>query len=57
MGKYTVMRELGKGSFGKVYEATNKSGGSFAVKLLDKKEAREEPNPRVKAIRERLIES
>ena len=51
------MRELGKGSFGKVYEATNKSGGSFAVKLLDKKEAREEPNPRVKAIRERLIES
>ena len=51
------MRELGKGSFGKVYEATNKSGGRFAVKLLDKKEAREEPNPRVKAIRERLIES
>jgi len=25
------------------------------VKLLDKKEARDEPNPRIKAIRERLI--
>ena len=36
-----VAKELGKGSFGKVFNAANRIGDIFALKILDKKGVRE----------------
>ena len=33
-GKYRVIRCLGEGSFGKVYQVSDNSGGKYAMKIL-----------------------
>jgi serine/threonine protein kinase len=35
IGEYRIVKEIGKGAFGKIYLAHNKKGESFAVKLMD----------------------
>jgi len=40
IGEYRVRRELGRGSFGKVYQVMDQKGMHFALKILDKKKAR-----------------
>ena len=38
IGKYSIVREIGKGAFGSVYLTQDQEGQLYAVKLLDLEE-------------------
>jgi serine/threonine protein kinase len=43
-----VVKEIGRGAFGKIFLATNPKGKNFALKVMDLEKVRSEPNPKVK---------
>lgn len=57
IGEYTVIKEIGKGAFGKIYLVQNRQGDSFALKLMDLEKIKRESNPRIQEIRWRLVKN